>query len=92
MTVRLSHCRKVREQYGYLKKMAYEMAYRNEKRPERGVFKGGLAETKGFEPLMQLFTAYSLSRGAPSASRSRLQQMLHYASKQVFTGLKARGW
>ena len=33
-----------------------------------------LAETKGFEPLMQLFTAYSLSRGAPSASRSRLQQ------------------
>src|SRR5262245_31970119 len=32
-----------------------------------------LAETKGFEPLMQLNTAYSLSRGAPSASRSRLQ-------------------
>jgi hypothetical protein len=30
-----------------------------------------LAETKGFEPLMRLNTPYSLSRGAPSATRSR---------------------
>ena len=32
---------------------------------------GKLAETKGFEPLMRLNTPYSLSRGAPSATRSR---------------------
>ena len=34
----------------------------------------GLAETEGFEPSMRLYTAYSLSRGAPSASRSRFQE------------------
>src|SRR5262245_47248294 len=32
-----------------------------------------LAETVGFEPTMQVLPAYSLSRGAPSASRSRLR-------------------
>ena len=35
-----------------------------------GVF---LAETEGFEPSMRLYTPYSLSRGAPSATRSRFQ-------------------
>ena len=38
-----------------------------------------LAETKGFEPLMRLNTPYSLSRGAPSATRSRFQQKTLYA-------------
>ena len=32
-----------------------------------------LAEREGFEPSMQLLTAYSLSRGAPSASRASLR-------------------
>src|SRR5262245_57510412 len=32
-----------------------------------------LAETVGFEPTMQVLPAYSLSRGAPSATRSRLR-------------------
>ena len=30
-----------------------------------------LAETEGFEPSIGLYTLYSLSRGAPSATRSR---------------------
>ena len=42
--------------------------------PPGRVFARLLAETKGFEPLMQLITAYSLSRGAPSATRSRLRE------------------
>ncbi len=33
-----------------------------------------LAESKGFEPLMQVLPTYSLSRGAPSATRSRLRR------------------
>src|SRR5690349_2116537 len=33
-----------------------------------------LAETEGFEPSMELLTPYSLSRGAPSASRARLRR------------------
>ena len=37
-----------------------------------------LAETEGFEPSMRLYTPYSLSRGAPSATRSRFQ-ILDYA-------------
>src|SRR5258706_10198845 len=32
-----------------------------------------LAEPEGFEPSMQVLPAYSLSRGAPSASRSQLR-------------------
>src|SRR6218665_343174 len=32
-----------------------------------------LAETEGFEPSMRLYTPYSLSRGAPSETRSRFQ-------------------
>ena len=32
-----------------------------------------LAETEGFEPSMELLTPYSLSRGAPSASRASLR-------------------
>ena len=38
-----------------------------------------LAETEGFEPSMRLYTPYSLSRGAPSATRSRFQSR-YYAS------------
>jgi hypothetical protein len=33
-----------------------------------------MAETEGFEPSMELLTPYSLSRGAPSASRASLQR------------------
>ena len=33
-----------------------------------------LAETEGFEPSMQFLATYSLSRGAPSASRARLRR------------------
>jgi DNA-binding transcriptional LysR family regulator len=36
-------------------------------------FEALLAETEGFEPSMRLYTPYSLSRGAPSATRSRFQ-------------------
>src|SRR5690606_15380003 len=32
-----------------------------------------MAETEGFEPSMELLTPYSLSRGAPSASRASLR-------------------
>ena len=46
---------------------------KNKKALNFRAFECYLAETKGFEPLMQLITAYSLSRGAPSASRSRLR-------------------
>ena len=53
--------------------MVGELVGRKQKRPERGVFIEALAETKGFEPLMRLNTPYSLSRGAPSATRSRFQ-------------------
>ena len=40
-----------------------------------------LAETEGFEPSMGLYTPYSLSRGAPSASRSRFLRRLNYSPK-----------
>ena len=33
-----------------------------------------LAEREGFEPSMRLYTPYSLSRGAPSATRSSLRE------------------
>ena len=33
-----------------------------------------MAETEGFEPSIGLQTLYSLSRGAPSASRPRLHE------------------
>ena len=50
-----------------------KLSYQTEtKKPPHG-WLGCLAETKGFEPLIQLITVYSLSRGAPSASRSRLR-------------------
>ncbi len=54
--------------------MAGRLVGRNKKSPEGRINKGYLAETKGFEPLMRLNTPYSLSRGAPSATRSRFQQ------------------
>ena len=34
---------------------------------------GVLAEPEGFEPSMQVLPTYSLSRGAPSATRSQLR-------------------
>src|SRR6476620_6325699 len=53
------------------------------KRPLAGPFStvrdDQLAETEGFEPSMRLYTAYSLSRGAPSASRSRFLREGDYA-------------
>ena len=54
--------------------MAGKLVGRNKKSPEGRMNKGYLAETKGFEPLMGLNTPYSLSRGAPSATRSRFQR------------------
>ena len=56
-----------------VEKMAYKMAYINEKCAGGRIFIGSLAETEGFEPSMRLYTPYSLSRGAPSATRSRFQ-------------------
>ena len=47
-----------------------------------------LAETEGFEPSMRLYTPYSLSRGAPSATRSRFQSH-YYAS---FLRLSRKTW
>ena len=46
--------------------------YTNKNSPE-GLYLRCLAETKGFEPLMQVLPACSLSRGVPSTSRPRLQ-------------------
>ena len=40
---------------------------------DQGLFHAFLAEREGFEPSMRLYTPYSLSRGAPSATRSRLR-------------------
>ncbi len=37
-----------------------------------------LAEREGFEPSMELLTPYSLSRGAPSATRPPLQLAKYY--------------
>ena len=43
-----------------------------------------MAVRRGFEPRMQLLTAYSLSRGAPSASRPPHHTPLTSASKNLF--------
>ncbi len=43
-----------------------------------------MAVRRGFEPRMQLLTAYSLSRGAPSASRPPHHTPLSSASKNLF--------
>ncbi len=43
-----------------------------------------MAVRRGFEPRMQLLTAYSLSRGAPSASRLPHHTPLTSASKNLF--------
>ena len=45
---------------------------------------GFLVTRRGFEPRMQLLTAYSLSRGAPSASRPPHHTPLTSASKNLF--------
>ena len=46
--------------------------------PRGSVHAGFLAETEGFEPSMRLNTPYSLSRGAPSATRSRFLTLINY--------------
>ena len=43
-----------------------------------------MAVRRGFEPRMQFLTAYSLSRGAPSASRPPHHTPLTSASKNLF--------
>ena len=52
------------------------IAQRQQKSARRRLFAFTLAETEGFEPSMRLYTPYSLSRGAPSATRSRFQSGL----------------
>src|SRR5690606_9772754 len=42
-----------------------------------------MAETEGFEPSMELLTPYSLSRGAPSASRASLREAKSRAAKDT---------
>ena len=42
------------------------------KKPRKGLF-SYLAEREGFEPSIELLTLYSLSRGAPSATRASLR-------------------
>ncbi len=49
-----------------------------------------MAETEGFEPSMELQTPYSLSRGAPSASRPRL--LFQARIIQVISGLVNLYW
>ena len=56
----------------------------HEKRAVRRVFAWCLAETEGFEPSMRLYTPYSLSRGAPSATRSRFQCCYYAIKKRLF--------
>src|SRR5690242_13474155 len=48
------------------------LSARYAKRPARGRF-AYLAEREGFEPSIRLLTLYSLSRGAPSATRASLR-------------------
>ena len=59
------------------------------KRPAWGVF-DLLAEREGFEPSIELLTLYSLSRGAPSASRASLRVLrappARYAARQAAPG------
>ena len=51
-----------------------------------------VAETEGFEPSMQVLPAYSLSRGAPSATRSRLLGLRAVILSPALSGtLAARG-
>ena len=47
-----------------------------------------MAVRRGFEPRMQLLTAYSLSRGAPSASRPPHQTPLASASENSLKALR----
>ena len=49
-----------------------------------------VAETEGFEPSMELLTPYSLSRGAPSASRASLRVLTDAAARQKPRGGRAR--
>ncbi len=45
-----------------------------------------VAEREGFEPSMRLYTPYSLSRGAPSATRSSLRSSLLCLKPWLFFG------
>jgi hypothetical protein len=47
----------------------------NKKAASGRIFISILAEPEGFEPSMRLYTPYSLSRGAPSATRSQFQRL-----------------
>ena len=51
-----------------------------------------LGETEGFEPSMRLYTPYSLSRGAPSATRSRFQSSYYASFSRRFWQSQAAGW
>lgn len=51
-----------------------------------------LAETEGFEPSMRLYTPYSLSRGAPSATRSRFQSRYYASFQGLFRWLQQHRW
>jgi hypothetical protein len=62
------------------------------RRPKKGVF-SFLAEREGFEPSIRLLTLYSLSRGAPSASRASLQKLFpwrHGAGKDTGRSLSGK--
>src|SRR6185312_10591746 len=57
------------------------------KTPRKGRF-AYLAEREGFEPSIRLLTLYSLSRGAPSASRASLRIFRRIAAEpaRILTG------
>ena len=61
-----------------------DAGYKHKSPAGRGSSSGVLAETEGFEPSMQVLPAYSLSRGAPSASRSRLRRSVSAHSSLKF--------
>src|SRR5580765_3810916 len=60
-----------------------------EKSPFRGFgSEASLAEPEGFEPSMQVLPTYSLSRGAPSATRSQLRRRTGSHSNREDTPLR----
>ena len=59
--------------------------HQTQKTPRCGAFLC-LAEKEGFEPSMGLLTPYSLSRGAPSATRPLLRNFIVYACCWHFDG------
>ena len=65
------------------------LSARYAKRPARGRF-AYLAEREGFEPSIRLLTRYSLSRGAPSATRASLRTARHRCAAGKDTDSPAR--